>query len=294
MSAIQFSPDETILDIREDHVFKAVFATDTPASRKALTGLLSAILDQKLEILSLAPNEAPGEIIGSRQIRFDINVKLQGGELANVEMTKDPKPVEVLRMEYYLARLHCSQKIQGSNMLYQKLAKSWQISILGNNLFSDPAIVHCFVYYDKANDIFLGGRTAILTLELNKAKRAVKKPVTEMSRLERWSCFFRYGADRRRRSLINKILAAEEGIAVAGEVIQGFTEDEIKYFNEISREKYRLDRLSMEAWYRDLYEKEQQVNTELTRRVDALEQQKKSQEDELNLLKEKLKQADLV
>jgi predicted transposase/invertase (TIGR01784 family) len=287
MLPIQFGPDETIPDIREDHVFKAVFAADTPASRKALTGLLSAILEQKLEILSLVPNEPPVEIIGSRQLRFDINVKLQIGELANVEMTKDPKPVEVLRMEYYMARLHCSQKIQGSDMPYQKLAKSWQVSILGNNFFNDPAMVHRFTYYDKANDVFLGGRTTILTLELNKAKRAAKKPVTEMSRLERWSCFFRYGADRRRRSMINKILAAEEEIAVAGEVIQGFTEDEIKYFNEISREKYRLDKLSMEAWYRDLYEKEQQANAELVRRMDALEQQNES-------LKEKLKQTGLV
>lgn len=87
--------------------------------------------------------------------------------------------------------------------------------------------------------------------------------------------------------MINKILAAEEEIAVAGEVIQGFTEDEIKYFNEISREKYRLDKLSMEAWYRDLYEKEQQANAELVRRMDALEQQNES-------LKEKLKQTGLV
>jgi hypothetical protein len=44
----------------------------------------------------------------------------------------------------------------------------------------------------------------------------------------------------------------------------------------------------------NLYEKEQQANAELIRRMDALERQNKSQKDELNLLNEKLKRAGLV
>jgi predicted transposase/invertase (TIGR01784 family) len=287
MALIQFGENDIIPNILEDHIFKAVLTSDLPTSRKALTGLLSAILQQELEILTINTNEPALEILGDRQIRYDINVILKNGELANIEITKDPRPEETLRMEYYLARLYCSQKIRGNDKPYQKLNKSWQISILGGgNLYDDAALVHRFVYYDKANDTLFGGRTSIITLELGKVEPAEEKPVAEMNSLERWACFFRYSTDKKERGIINEIMAKAEDIAMAGEVIQGFTEEQIKLFHEISREKYRLDKLSEAVWYKELYEKAeqekaelqltvadvQQANIDLIRRLDALEQ----------------------
>jgi hypothetical protein len=38
--SIQFSETDELLDISYDHIFKAVFTKDTPASKGALSGLI--------------------------------------------------------------------------------------------------------------------------------------------------------------------------------------------------------------------------------------------------------------
>jgi len=38
---VQFSPDDDILDIRFDNVFKAIFTKNTPNARAALADLIS-------------------------------------------------------------------------------------------------------------------------------------------------------------------------------------------------------------------------------------------------------------
>jgi hypothetical protein len=44
MNIIQFSEDEDLLDLRYDHVFKAVFARNSQASKFALSDLISALI----------------------------------------------------------------------------------------------------------------------------------------------------------------------------------------------------------------------------------------------------------
>jgi predicted transposase/invertase (TIGR01784 family) len=62
-----------------------------------------------------------------------------------------------------------------------------------------------------------------------------------MSPQERWSYFIRYGSDKSKRRLINGIMAEEEGIAMAGQVVQGFTKHELELFHQISKDKWKTD-----------------------------------------------------
>jgi predicted transposase/invertase (TIGR01784 family) len=145
-------------------------------------------------------------------------------------------------MEYYLARLHCSQEIRGKNKDFTNLRNTWQISILADRrLYRDKELVHRFEYYDRRNGTVLGGRTAVVTLELRKLSQIESKPVRKMTSLERWASFFRFGTDKAKRPLINGILEAEEEIALAGKVMQRFTKKEQEFFDNISREKYQVD-----------------------------------------------------
>jgi hypothetical protein len=65
------------------------------------------------------------------------------------------------------------------------------LSIIGGHaVFKDKAWQHEFVYYDPIRNIVLGGRTAILTVELTKLDEIVKKPPEEMTRLERWAVYW--------------------------------------------------------------------------------------------------------
>jgi predicted transposase/invertase (TIGR01784 family) len=242
MIYIQFREDEDIPDLCLDAVFKAIMTQETPPSRGARNSLLSAIIDKPVRVLTVTTNEAPISGIHDRRIRFDLNIRLESGELANVEITKDPGPYEVLRMEYYLGRLHVGQKISGNNLGYRDLKKTWHISLLANrNLFHDENLIHRFIYYDREHDIDLAGRTEIITVELKKADKAEAKGVVGMSLQEWWAYFIRHGADKRKRRLINEILAAEEGIAMAGQVVQGFTKHELELFHQISKDKWKTD-----------------------------------------------------
>jgi flagellar biosynthesis/type III secretory pathway protein FliH len=58
-----------------------------------------------------------------------------------------------------------------------------------------------------------------------------------MSSLERWSVFIKCFADQSRRELLGEIERVEEGIAMAAQVVQGFTENELEYFREMSLHK---------------------------------------------------------
>jgi predicted transposase YdaD len=85
---------------------------------------------------------------------------------------------------------------------------------------------------------------------LEKLTAITKKPVVEMSGKERWGCFFRYFTDEANRRLIEEITTQEEAIAMAAEVIEGFSAEQVAYFHEISKEKYELDMRAHqdEAW----------------------------------------------
>jgi predicted transposase/invertase (TIGR01784 family) len=252
MHPIQFSDDEDLPDICQDAVFKALMTKNTPPSRRARDSLLSAILDRPVTVISVNPNEPPVSGLRDRQIRFDLNVRLDNGELANVEMTKDPTPDEVLRMEYYAARLYTSQDLRGSRLDYRDLKKTWQISLLANrNLFPDEALIHRFVYYDREHDLDLRGRTGIISVELKKADKAGEGGTGTMSPPEKWAYFFRHLADKSKRRVINEILAAEEGIAMAGKAVQGFTKHEREALHQISKDKWQTDKQSWMAYGRE-------------------------------------------
>jgi hypothetical protein len=94
MKPISFLPTDNILNICYDPVFKATFTRDTPHSREALKNLISTILDRDLELVGIINNEPPVSGLDDRQIRFDIAVKLETGELADVEMTINPRDAE--------------------------------------------------------------------------------------------------------------------------------------------------------------------------------------------------------
>ena len=249
------------IDICQDGVFKAVFTKDCPPSRAAITSLLSAFVEREVSILTIQTNEPPIDDVRQHQIRFDISVKFDNGELADIELTVNPKAGEYLRMEYYAARLFAGQDIRSADRTFGDLKHTWQISfIAGRPVFKDAAWFHKFEYYDPKRGISLGGRTAILGIELNKLGETVKKPAEAMSRQERWAVYFGYYTDPGRRKLLREIEALEEGIGMAETVVKGFTQHELEMLREISEHRRQMDyqedmiEMRKEAWAAGLAE----------------------------------------
>jgi predicted transposase/invertase (TIGR01784 family) len=178
----------------------------------------------------------------NRQIRFDIPCKTTDGEPVNIEMSLNPDAFELVRLEFLAGKLFTGQDIRGSDKSYKDLKAAYQIAILAKGRFcEDESLVHSFEYYDPERGVSLEGRSRIITVELSKARQVVEKPAGEMTAAELWAVYFRYLTDRSKRAKINEVIAAEEGIAMASEVLITISKDEIEQARLMSEYKYELD-----------------------------------------------------
>ncbi|MDR1625988.1 MAG: hypothetical protein LBT33_05550 [Spirochaetia bacterium] len=66
-----------------------------------------------------------------------------------------------------------------------------------------------------------------------------------------WAAFLCCCADKGKRELVNAILEHEEAIAMAGETMLAFTEEEIEWHRKESKLKYELDRRDLIAEVRE-------------------------------------------
>jgi predicted transposase/invertase (TIGR01784 family) len=233
---------QRILDIRYDPVLKAVFTRDTAKSRGALSDLISAFIGRTVAVDVITANEPPVEDTRQRYLRFDVNCKTDKGEPINVEMSFNPKPDEPVSLEYHAARLYTGQDIHGKDKTYRNLKETYQIAILAKKtFFRDDNFVHTFLYYDPETRVSLGGRTRIITVELEKTEPIADKPVEAMTNAELWAVFFQYLTDSEKRGKIQQIINREEGIAMALDTLGTITQDEIDYAYESSLIKGELD-----------------------------------------------------
>jgi predicted transposase/invertase (TIGR01784 family) len=238
----------SVLDIRYDVVFKAVFTKDTKESIGALSHLISALIGRNVKVETIIANEPPVDDLRQRYVRFDVACRTEEGEPVNVEMSFNPGKDESVRLEYYAARLFAGQSMHGEDKDYNYLKKVYQIAILAKEkFFPDEELIHNFLYYDPDTRISLGGKTKIITVELLKTKPIVDKPIEEMTKAELWAVYFQYLTDEEKRAKIIEIIKREEGIAMATETLSKITQDEIEYARMTTLLKSELDWQSRET-----------------------------------------------
>jgi predicted transposase/invertase (TIGR01784 family) len=246
---LYFTENDDPIDIRNDNVFKAVFTKNTPASQAALSKLVSALIGRELTIITINANEPPIDNFRDRQIRFDIRCRTKDDEPVNVEMSLNPEPFEPVRLEFYAGKLFTGQDIRGKDKTYNDLKQAYQIAILAKErFFHDDIPLHKFEYYDPSHGVSLNGRSRIITLELSKLDKVVEKPIRDMNAPELWGVFFQYLQDKAKRGIINEIIAFEEGIAMASEVLMTVSRDEVERARLESELKYELDTQSRFAY----------------------------------------------
>jgi predicted transposase/invertase (TIGR01784 family) len=242
MTPIRFDDTDDLIDICYDNVFKAVFTRNTPASQGALSRLISALIGRDISVIAISANEPPIDNLRDRQIRFDIACRAENGELVNVEMSLNPDPFEPVRLEFHTGKLFTGQDIRGTDKSYDDLKYAYQIAILAKErFFTDESAFHTFEYYDPAHRVSLNGRSRITTVELSKMERVVEKPIGDMNAQEHWAIFFRYLPDKGKRGKINELIACEEGIAMASEVLLSISKDEVERARLMSEYKYAVD-----------------------------------------------------
>jgi len=63
-------------------------------------------------------------------------------------------------------------------------------------------------------------------VELTKLDKVLKKPVEQMTGMERFSVFLKYAGNPDYREIVNSVIESKEGLAVAGELLMSISKDE--------------------------------------------------------------------
>ena len=236
-----------ILPPSDDRVFKLILTS--PEAKQGLMNLISSIIGRTVVDVILLPNElAPGDTEEKAE-RFDVNCKIDDGSQVNLEMQASHM-IEDLdgqhknlkgKSIYYLTDLHSSEPAKGLRR-YDRLAQSYQITFCSYTVFPDtPDYVNSFSLRHDTTGELLTDAISLTFVELSKLGEVVKKPVSNMTDLDKWSVFFQYAPDLEHREIVNKVIESKEVLQVAGNLLMSISQNERERAIFRSRRKFQTD-----------------------------------------------------
>lgn len=236
-----------ILPPSDDRVFKLILTS--PEAKQGLMNLISSIIGRTVVDVALHPNElAPGDTEEKAE-RFDVNCKIDDGSQVNLEMQASHMVEDVDGQHknlkgksiYYLTDLHSSQPAKGLRR-YDRLARSYQITFCSYTVFPNtPDYVNSFSLRHDTTGELLSDAISLTFVELSKLDKIVKKPVNEMTDLDKWSVFLQYASDPEHRETVNKVIESEEVLQVAGNLLMSISQNERERAIFRSRRKFQTD-----------------------------------------------------
>ena len=246
-----FLPMEAdLLPPYDDRVFKLILTA--PEAEPLLTDLISAILGRPVTSAVVRNNELPPEDAEEKAERFDVNCRTDDGTQIDFEMQAshiqeytDGKHENLkCKSVYYLCDLHSSQSARGVRR-YDKLAQSWQVTFCSYTVFPErKAFLNSFSLRHDADNVLFSDAVHVVFLELSKLRDILKKPVGDMTDLEKWALFFKYANDTEQRETVNEVIASKEVLQVAGNLLMGVSQNERERAVYRSRRIYETDRMS--------------------------------------------------
>jgi len=238
--------DLDILPPSDDRVFKLILTS--PDAKPVLMDLISALIKRPVTDVIVRNNELPAGDTQEKAERLDVNCKIDDGSQVDLEM-------QASRMEeqpdgghrnlkgksiYYLCDLHSSQSSKG--IQYDKLARTYQVTFCSYTVFANrKEYVNTFsLRHDEDNEL-LSDAIGVIYVELNKLDQIIKKPVNDMTELEKWAVFFEYADIPGQREKVNKVIETKEALQMAGELLMTISQDERERAVFRSRRMYQSD-----------------------------------------------------
>ncbi len=243
-----------LLNPRSDPTFKTLFTQNTPESNDALRDLISAMLGKAVRSIKLLPNEPPKKSRTEKQMAFDVHCVLENGEPAEIEMQgRDKEHSYAGRAEAHAARLLAHATRRGES--WKDIPKVYQLSVL--NFTYDSGDKSAFSWYtmrkkasgrnEDEKGLSLNERLNVIYLELTKIRRLRHKPVAQLTKLERWGMFLAYADKPEMQEYLHAILAAEECIMKANEILEEISVDEANWYLQNAYDDWERDQLEAAA-----------------------------------------------
>ena len=223
--------DIEILPPYDDRLFKAMLTK--PEAKPALLFLAPQIVQRPVVNVLVRNVELPVDDTNEKIERFDVNCAIDDNSQADIEMQgsqmKEEKDSDHSNLRarsiYNLCDLHSSQPSRGKS--YDKLIRTYQVMFC--NFPVDPFRSDFINSFSMRHDIdggLLHNAIQAIFIDLTKLDEVLKKPVNEMTGMEKFSVFLKYAPNPDFRDIVNKVIESEEGLAVAGEVLMSISKDE--------------------------------------------------------------------
>ena len=177
-------------NLLNDFAFKYVFGEDCKEANDALKSLLTVFLERKVHHVVVKNSEMVKDFSKMKNPRLDLLVEFDDRTTVDLEMqlrqTKDHLPN---RFNYYLARLHGSQDMEGKS--YSQLKETIVLVFFNVNLIDNNRMCNTFTLKNEDGLSFVKeteDRMKIRTVEMTKLD--VNKPLEEMNEQEKMIYYF--------------------------------------------------------------------------------------------------------
>lgn len=226
----QIEYTSSLLDVRNDVVFKAIFGQEK--NDDILLSLLNAILREDLQEITYLDTYHGADYADEKSSVLDIRVRTKEKIDIDIEMQFGQHDGFEGRMLMYWARMFSGQLKTGQN--YAKLKKTIQISIVNFKRFATPHFHSTFHLLEKKERIQFTSLIEIHMLELPKVGHLVD--FEDDDALKNWMLFL--SGDKKTKEAL---AMRDAGISRAYEELEHVSQDEIMRERALKREKFLFE-----------------------------------------------------
>ena len=223
--------DIEILSPCDDRIFKVLLTA--PEAKPLLLYTASSVIQRPVIDVFVRNNELPISDIKEKAERFDVNCMIDDDSQFDIEMQSSYMKEGPgsshdnlkARSIYNLCDLHSSQESKGKS--YDQLIRTYQVTFCRYTIFpTREEFINSFSLRHDVDNELLHNAVKMLFVELSKLSKVLKKPVEQMTNMEKIAIFLRYADSPNYRGIVNRIIETEEGLTVAGEVLMSISQDE--------------------------------------------------------------------
>ena len=235
---IYIPKDAELLDPKMDSTFKTLFTHDSRGSGIALKSLVSAIIGNEPASVEVINNELPKEVLYEKEIRLDLQCKMEDGSRIDIEIQTCPDGDNLRKRSlYYGSRMLSSMSNSGQH--YFELPKVYQVMFTNFTLFKESRdYMQCFRM--KSGEIELCDTLQVIFIQMPLLKEESIEG-KNLNEIEKWVIFLKYINDKSKSDLLNEIMGSNEGIREAGEILMTISADEREWAIQESRYKGKMD-----------------------------------------------------
>ena len=247
-------------NLLNDFAFKYVFGEDCKEANDALKSLLTVFLERKVNHVVVKNSEMVKDYTKMKSPRLDLLVEFDDKTTVDLEMQlRQTKDNLLNRFNYYLARLHGSQDMEGKS--YSQL-KETIVMVFFNLIIADDDDICSLYTMRKYSGIPLvkdekEDRMKLMTIEMPKVD--LNKPLEDMNEQEKMIYYFLNCHKGLDDSKIKVMIESDEVIQMLEKRVETISDDRwkkiIEDFQKLHENEERIElQLELEETQRQMKE----------------------------------------